>query len=435
LVEAAKAYGDGDFHGAAIVGRTVLAADPTDAEACNLVGLADFARGDHAEGLRHLEQATALAPANAEYANNLGVILHRLGDFVRARDAFEQALACSPQMAHAANNLGSVLERLGDDGGAIGQCRRALAIDPAYVEARDNLALVCARVAPQWHFPMMADHARNAAYAAAIARAVPGKRVLDIGAGSGLLAMMAARSGAAHVVSCEMQPVIAEVARHVVAANDLSDRIEVWSLKSDQLQIGSELSAPAEVLITETFASGLLSEQVLSTVEDARRRLLTPDAVVVPQRASARAYLIGGSIVEEHLFAASAERFDLSPFDLFAPSKLGIHLDRLPHDVLSEDFELFAFDLTADDSPPERRRIEVEAVCEGRCVGVAAWIRLDLDEVTTYENRPSPDAGSNGWMHVVHRLTRPMAVKPGDRVPLLVSHNRLDLAIGLDHSA
>ena len=42
------------------------------------------------------------------------------------------------------------------------------------------------------------------AYDAALRRAIrPGCRVLEIGTGSGLLAMMAARAGAAQVVTCE----------------------------------------------------------------------------------------------------------------------------------------------------------------------------------------------------------------------------------------
>lgn len=56
---------------------------------------------------------------------------------------------------------------------------------------------------PRWHFDMVLDRQRNQAYDAAIRRAVAAKRAamgpgaellaLDLGAGSGLLAMMAAR--------------------------------------------------------------------------------------------------------------------------------------------------------------------------------------------------------------------------------------------------
>ncbi|HET6972045.1 MAG TPA: tetratricopeptide repeat protein [Phenylobacterium sp.] len=435
LALAVEAYGRGEFQAVILAGQTARQIDPGNAAACNLMGLATFALGDHAAAVAHLQAAVALDPGDAQYANNLGVVLHALGEAAQARPAFEQALALDPQMAHAANNLGSVLEKLGDDAAAIHSYRRALEIDPAYVEARDNLVLICARVAPQWHFPMMADGARNGAYAEAIARAVPGRRVLDIGSGSGLLAMMAARAGAASVDTCEMQPVIAGVAAGIVAANGFAGRVGVWSLKSDELEVGRELAAPAEVLVTETFSSGLLSERVLPTVEDAHSRLLAPDAVIVPRRAAAVGYLLGGPIVERHLFAAPWGDLDLSGFNVLAPFKLGLHLDRLPHEALSADFDIFSFDLTRPPFPAERRQIEVEATAAGRCVGVAQWLRLDLDETLTYENRPSAGAGANGWMHVMYRFARPVEVAAGDRLSLIVSHNRTEIVVALAEAA
>jgi type II protein arginine methyltransferase len=299
------------------------------------------------------------------------------------------------------------------------------------VEARDNLVLACARVAPQWHFPMMADDARNDAYEQALLRAAPGRRVLDIGSGSGLLAMMAARAGAASVTTCEMQPVIAATAATIIAANGLSDRVALRAKKSDQLVIGTDMPEPAEVLVTETFSSGLLSERVLPTLEDALGRLVAADAEVIPRRAAARGYLIGGAIIENHLFAARAGAFDLSAFDVLAPEKLGLHLDRTPHEVLSDDFELLGFDLASPPFPPERRLFEVAATRQGRCVGVAQWLRLDFGETAPYENRPGAYGGANGWMHVVYRFARPVEVSPGARLQLIASHNRTEITVAL----
>jgi type II protein arginine methyltransferase len=68
-------------------------------------------------------------------------------------------------------------------------------------------------------------------------------------------------------------------------------------------------------------------------------------APVIPRRAAARGYLVGGAAVEAQLFASRSTGFDLSGFEILAPSKVGLHLDRVHHDVLSDDFELFNFDL------------------------------------------------------------------------------------------
>jgi type II protein arginine methyltransferase len=431
LAAAVARYQDSDLLTAAEGFRAVLALEPTNAIASHQLGLMAFAEGDHEASVAHLRRAAESDPENAEYRNNLGVVLNATGQTTLARDAFEQALMLDGASAHGANNLGSMLEKLGDDSGAIALYHRALRLDPAFVEARDNLVLACARVAPPWHFPMMADAPRNRAYADALRRAAPGRRVLDIGSGAGLLSMMAAEAGAECVNACEMAPVIAAAARVIIDANNLSDRVTLHAKRSDQLEIGRELPARADLLVTEIFASGLLSEYVLPTLEDARQRLLTADATIIPRRATALGYLIGGETIEGQLFASSSAGFDLSAFDRLAPVKLGLHLDRLPHLVMSDDFEILALDLTLMRFAPERRSLRVVATAGGRCVGVAQWLRLDLDPHTQYENRPDAEAGANGWMHVIYRFPEAIDLAPGQEVELIGSHNRTAMTVAL----
>jgi len=431
LAEAVARHADGDAVAARALFETVLALDPSNAIASHQLGLLAFAAGEVGSAVGLLRRATEADARDPEYRNNLGVALNAAGDLPGAAAAFEAALALDGSLAQAANNLASTLEAVGDDAAAIGAYRRALAIDPGYLEARDNLALTLGRVAPPWHFPMMADAARNSAYDRALRRLAPGRRVLDIGSGSGLLAMMAARAGAASVTTCEMVAPIAAAARDIIAANGLADRVTLHAKRSDQLDVGRDMAERADVLVTETFASGLLSESVLPTLEDARRRLLAPEAVVIPRRAIALGYLVGGAAVEAQVRASASTGFDLSPFDRFAPVKLGLHLDRVPHDVMSEDFEIFAFDLAGAAFPAERRTRAVVASAQGRCVGVAQWLRLELDAETEYDNRPTPSAGANGWMHVLYRFGNPLELTPGQTVRLLCSHNRSAMTVDL----
>jgi type II protein arginine methyltransferase len=98
---------------------------------------------------------------------------------------------------------------------------------------------------------------------------------------------------------------------------------------------------------------------------------------------------------------------------------------------MSDDFEIFPFDLTRSNFPAERRALAVTATAAGRCVGVAQWLRLDLDAHTQYENRPTPEAGANGWMHVLYRFRRPLDLTAGQAVQLIVSHNRTAMTVDL----
>ena len=431
LARAVGRYRAGEVGLAADLFRQAVALDPDNAVARHQLGLIAFAQGDPGGAVGHLQRAAEAAPANAEYRNNLGVVLHAVGEPISARTAFARALALEPGFAQAANNLGSVLEKLGEAPAAIASYHRALAADPGFVEARDNLVLACAKAAPPWHFPMMSDQRRNAAYAAALARVAPGRRVLDIGAGSGLLAMMAARAGAAIVTTCEMEPTVAARAAAVIAANGLADQVILRAKRSTEIEVGKDLDLRAEVLVSEIFASGVLSEEILPTLEDARERLLTPDATVIPRRAAAHGYLVGGPAIEAQLFAPTWSGFDLSAFDELAPVKLGLHLDRLPHQAMSDDFEIFAFDLTQPRFAPERRALGVRATASGRCAGVAQWLRLDLDDQVTYDNRPHVEAGPNGWMHVLYRFAEVVEVEAGETIDLVASHNRTAMTVAL----
>ena len=81
--------------------------------------------------------------------------------------------------------------------------------------------------------------------------------------------------------------------------------------------------------------------------------------------------------------------------------------------------------------PAERRTITVTASRAGRCVGVAQWLRLDLDAETTYENRPRTGMGPSGWMHVIYRFKESIDLRAGDQVCLVAGHNRTAMTVAL----
>src|SRR5579862_2785078 len=99
-------------------------------------------------------------------------------------------------------------------------CAQAIAMAPGDGEVRALTAEVLSDTIGAWYFPMVHDHPRNAAYEMALRRVVkPDSCVLEIGTGTGLLAMIAARSGAAEVVTCESNPFVADAAREIIARN------------------------------------------------------------------------------------------------------------------------------------------------------------------------------------------------------------------------
>lgn len=85
---------------------------------------------------------------------------------------------------------------------------------------------------PQQHFAMASDHARLLAYQGAVERAVQqlkgqGQPVLalDLGCGSGSLALILARAGAESVVAVDAHPALCDIARTNAALNGLSSKV------------------------------------------------------------------------------------------------------------------------------------------------------------------------------------------------------------------
>ena len=132
------------------------------------------------------------------------------------------------------------------------------------------------------------------------------------------------------------------------------------------------------------------------------------------------------------LFVDRIAGFDLSAFNEFAPPMLDVALDNVQHRALSDDTELMRFDLRQKRFAAGGVRLGLKATRNGICVGIAQWIKLELDAQTTYENRPSLHGDYNGhWTHIVHRFPRPVTVAPGDIVPVLFRHDRTQIGIDL----
>ena len=131
---------------------------------------------------------------------------------------------------------------------------------------------------PGPHIAMLEDRVRTSAFLAALEEVVGAEDVVvDIGTGTSVLAVGAARAGARHVYAVEATP-LAEYAREVVRANGLADRVTIvegWSTRV-------RLPERADVAVAEILGSDALEERALPVLLDARMRLLKPDARLIP---------------------------------------------------------------------------------------------------------------------------------------------------------
>ena len=92
------------------------------------------------------------------------------------------------------------------------------------------------------HEEMLKDEVRTRSYMNAIEQnkhLFAGKVVLDIGCGTGILSMFAARAGAAQVIGVECSSII-EQARRIIDANGFSDKIVLIKGKVEEVELPVE---------------------------------------------------------------------------------------------------------------------------------------------------------------------------------------------------
>jgi type III protein arginine methyltransferase len=328
----------------------------------------------------------------------------------------------APAMVH----LARLLLAEGRSERAIDLCLRARAASPDDPELATLVADVLSAEVPSWHFQIVRDAARNDAYDAALRRAIrPGMRVLEIGAGTGLLAMMAARAGAAAVVTCEANAVVARLARDIVVANGFADRVRVVAKHSSDVDVHTDLGGPADVLVTEIFSNDTVGEGAIPSIEDARRRLLAPDARIIPMRVRVVVALAEDRRAD-HRRAGVVAGFDLSAFNAAATPSYQIRADAPRLSLRSQPATLFTFDYQRDQSfAPELRSVTLTAE-DGPVNGVAQWIALDMDAHGGYEVRPDALAPSC-WAVMFHPLDGLDGVAPGEAVVVKGRHDRRQL--------
>lgn len=130
---------------------------------------------------------------------------------------------------------------------------------------------------------MLSDRVRMDAYYKAVfenKHHFQGKTVLDVGTGSGILAIWSAQAGARKVYAVEATK-MAEHARALVKANGLQDVVEVIEGSMEDVTLPEKV----DVIISEWMGYFLLRESMFDSVIIARERWLKPTGVMYPSHA------------------------------------------------------------------------------------------------------------------------------------------------------
>jgi tetratricopeptide (TPR) repeat protein/precorrin-6B methylase 2 len=403
--------------------RQALAVSPRLVSAINNLGIALKQQGIIDKAAVCFQEAIIQAPDYVDGYFNLGELAYYIDQLKEAEQFFRKAIEVDANCRPAYASLAQVLHDLEKPEESLALLKDAARRFPEDADLAFALRLQLSSMIPAWHIPMINDVERNDAYDAALRKAVkPGSLVLEIGTGSGIVAMMAARAGAGKVVTCEVLPALADAARDTIAQNGYADRISVIGKKSTQLELGRDLPEKADVFVSELINIGMLAPNMLQILTHARRNLVKPEGIIIPAAARIQAALMECPLLAAVNPVGEIAGFNMSNFDQFrSPAYAQIDLAADPLRLLSAPFDALDFDFRIDMPGTASQIMHIPVLHDGLVHGVAFWFDLFLDDTVTYQS--SSFARSNHWKQAGEFFAKPIEVRAGDEIRLEVGYD------------
>lgn len=231
--------------------------------------------------------------------------------------------------------------------------------------------------------------------------------VVDIGSGTGVLALMAAKAGARRVTALEVNIESVEYARRAAEENLLGDIVEFKRVHFADFTPEER----ADVVICEMLSAIMLIEQQVPASRHAVQQILAPDGVLLPHCVSV--YLVPGECdAIQNRFRVGNLQFQALPQTVDS----GIVRDLSDLTILTE------FDLTRiKDNEHVDAEIEFEILENGVVHGLVGMFEAHLYEEIVLKM-------DDGWRDLFLPLAEPIEVTKGDilRIGLEYTPGRYD---------
>lgn len=271
---------------------------------------------------------------------------------------------------------------------------------------------------PGIHVSMLNDATRTQAFVTALRQTVkPTDIVLDIGTGTGILAVTAALAGAKRVFAIEATS-MAGYAEALAELNGVADKVTVLRGWSSRLT----LEERATVLVTETIGNDPLSEHMVEIMRDAIARLLVPGATIIPRLMRLFVTLVEcpPDLLDRLAYTQSNVAKWSSSFGINFLSMLDLRPDNafpssiIPKDAaelipLSEPVEVATLDLRAPVRVADRI-LKAVVTRPGKLHGALLSFEVELTDGITVTTEPKQAGPDSHWLTTFWVEHRPRPV-------------------------
>lgn len=267
------------------------------------------------------------------------------------------------------------------------------------------------------HRRYLSDLTRTALFRRAIKAVVkPGDLVLDLACGTGVLGLLAMKAGAARVYQVDQSPML-QVAREVARANGYGQSTFGIHQRSNR----AKLPEKADVVVADQLTSFGIGAGMPEIFNDARRRLLKPDARAIPRRIEL--FVVPVNFPEMWRIASFWDKRHAG-LKMWPARSIAFNNDysseKSPRRGLGKPAPIFAFDLT--DLAPERffAKADIEVSAAGVMHGLSGWFVAELAPGVTMTNSPFSKSRIKRSI-AFFPVEKPLALSPGDRLEITIS--------------
>lgn len=275
------------------------------------------------------------------------------------------------------------------------------------------------------HREYLSDHNRVEAFRRAIDEVVtPGSVVVDLGAGSGIMGLLACRAGAARVYAIESTELIG-LTEEICRANGFQDRVRFIKDHSAQVR----LPEPADVVVADQIGQFGFEAGILEYFSDAHERFLKPGGVLIPSRIDLFVSLVSHRPLWDQVdfWTHAPAGFNFTPAHVIA-ANTGYPFKFTPEQILGRPALLTSLDTAK--SPASLSGLEAWLVADraGPLHGIGGWFSAQLSPQVTMTNSPlATDAIQR--RNVFFPIDRPVQVAKGDRVKVAMQIRPQDLMV------